>query len=78
METKGPEVAKVWVELVEPPKEVMPLPMVSHDTPKEAVDEAIKTLPLAPTVNPFQPVEEATIIFPVEVAIAAKSFHWVG
>ena len=65
---------------VEPLREVMAAvaAIVSQDTPSEAVEEAIKTLPLVPTAKPFQPVEEPTIKLPVEVAMAARSFHWVG
>lgn len=64
-------VGTVWATEV-----TVPVPAVaSQETPRGAVEEAIRTLPLVPIVNPFQPVDEATTRLPVEVAIEAKSFH---
>jgi predicted secreted protein len=69
------------VAAVSPFNEDIPLPpeTVSHETPFEAVEEAMRTLPSAPTDNTFHPfVVEATIMPPVVVDIWASVFHMVG
>ncbi len=73
---------KVWTEAMRPFREEMPVPPVeettSHDTPPEAVEEAVKTLPSAPTAFATQVVPEATIKFPVVVARVAMVFILCG
>lgn len=75
-----PDEAKVWVPPVWLFREVMPDPAAqdSQLTPTEAVEEATKQRPFAPTASPFHPVEEPTMRLPVEVAITPISFNCDG
>ena len=71
-----PEVAKVYAvwERVVPAAEMVVVvnPVrVCQETPPTAVEDAMRTVPFVPTALAIHPLVEATIMLPVEVAMAA-------
>ena len=69
MENRLPpvDVANICVVAVRPFKEVMPVASVSQDKPHVPVDDAVSTLPFAPTVKTHQLEPPPAMRFPVEV-----------